>query len=195
MQVSGLRFSAQLLRSSFRLVNLKSFPHQTLFWQPRPPSPRQKLSHFAFFHGVIASEGNWNWSDIYPPHTKAQSQICCNWKTFGNISSIDFDILPFGTSLEFWLARKKSDLKKLDIYLFLPHFGFLFRGSIFNLQKYVSVESASGRTFKCHYLHLDWVSDWLIWKSTWFTIKWNRPELSCLPLQRSSGLDCLCLEI
>ena len=132
MQASGLWFCAQLLRSSFRLVNLKSFPHQTLFWQPRPPSPRPELSSFCFFHGVIASEGNWNWSDIYPPHTKAQSQICCNWKTFGNISSIDFDILPFGTSLEFWLARKNSDLKKkLDIYLFPLHFGFLFRGSIF----------------------------------------------------------------
>ena len=119
MQASGLWFCAQLLRSSFRLVNLKSFPHQTLFWQPRPPSPRPKLSSFCFFP--------WSYRHIYPPHTKAQSQICCNWKTFVNISSIDFDILPFGTSLEFWLARKNSDLKKKVGYLSIsPAFWFSF---------------------------------------------------------------------
>ena len=123
IRISRLCFSAQLLRSSFRLVNLKSFPHQTLFWQPRPPSPRPKLSSFCFFPW---SEGNWNWSGIYPPHTKAQSQICCNWKTFGNISSIDFDILPFGTSLEFWLARKKSDLKNVGYLSISPAFPFTF---------------------------------------------------------------------
>ena len=44
IRISRLCFSAQLLRSSFRLVNLKSFPHQTLFWQPPPSS----YLHFPF---------------------------------------------------------------------------------------------------------------------------------------------------
>ena len=113
-----------LARNSYEAVSgwltWKVFHIKHCFDSPAPLPLARSYLHFAFFHGVIASEGNWNWSDIYPPHTKAQSQICCNWKTFGNISSIDFDILPFGTSLEFWLARKNSDLKKSWIFIYFP---------------------------------------------------------------------------
>ena len=119
-----------LARNSYEAVSgwltWKVFHIKHCFDSPAPLPLARSYLHFAFFHGVIASEGNWNWSDIYPPHTKAQSQICCNWKTFGNISSIDIHILPFGTSLEFWLARKKSDLKSVGYLSISPAFRFSF---------------------------------------------------------------------
>ena len=73
-------------------------------------------------------------------------------------------LLTLKRTLKFAVTEKHLEILLLSTSIFYlldrllsfdsPHFGFLFRGSIFNLQKYVSVESASGRAFKCHYLHL-----------------------------------------
>ena len=127
MQVSVLWFWAQLLRSSFRLVNLKSFPHQTLFWQPRPPSPRPKLSSFCFFSMELSPVKVTEIGQIYILLTLKRSLKFA-------VTEKHLEILVLSTSIFYPLERllsfdspgKNQTWKTLDIYLFLSHFGFSF---------------------------------------------------------------------